>query len=70
MTGCLNFQTHEMTTLRNQMVELQNMVKVSFDLQLDLQRSIRQEVAAALHNSPGKMCPGEANACSIVYLCL
>ncbi|XP_071828378.1 uncharacterized protein [Apostichopus japonicus] len=45
--------THEMTTLRNQMVELQNMVKVSFDLQLDLQRSIRQEVAAALHNSPG-----------------
>lgn len=41
----------EMAMLRSQMAELQNMVKVSFDLQLDLQRSIRQEVAAALHGS-------------------
>lgn len=43
-----------MASLREQVAELQNMVKVSFDLQLDLQRAIRQEVAAALSNANGK----------------
>lgn len=43
----------EMASLREQVAELQNMVKISFDLQLDLQRAIRQEVAAALSNANG-----------------
>ena len=38
----------ELQDMRTQVVELKQMMKVSFDLQLDIQRSIRQEVAAAL----------------------
>jgi len=38
----------EMAALRAQVTELKNMMTLSFDMQLDIQRSIRQEVAAAL----------------------
>lgn len=38
----------DLQDMRAQVVELKQMMKVSFDLQLDIQRSIRQEVAAAL----------------------
>ena len=34
--------------MKAQLSELKQMLKASFDLQLDIQRSIRQEVAAAL----------------------
>ena len=38
----------EFDALRRQMEELQSIVRLSFDLQLDMQRAIRQEVSAAL----------------------
>ena len=34
--------------MKTQLAELKQMMRVSFDLQMDIQRSIRQEVAAAL----------------------
>ena len=34
--------------MRTQLTELKQMMRVSFDLQMDIHRSIRQEVAAAL----------------------
>ncbi len=34
--------------MKGQLNELKQMMRVSFDLQLDIQRAIRQEVAAAL----------------------
>ena len=37
-----------MKQMKAQVLELKQMMRVSFDLQLDIQRSIRQEVAAAL----------------------
>lgn len=37
-----------MMSMRGQLSELKQMVKLSFELQLDIQRAIRQEVAAAL----------------------
>ncbi|XP_066277390.1 AT-rich interactive domain-containing protein 1A-like [Branchiostoma lanceolatum] len=46
--GAAGIQGPEMQSLRAQVEELKNMVRVSFDLQLDLQRAIRQEVAAAM----------------------
>jgi hypothetical protein len=39
---------HEMQLMKAQLQELQTMMRVSFDVQLDLQRTIRQEVAAAI----------------------
>ncbi|XP_035675224.1 uncharacterized protein LOC118414971 [Branchiostoma floridae] len=47
-TGTAGIQGPEMQSLRAEIDELKNMVRVSFDLQLDLQRAIRQEVAAAM----------------------
>jgi len=41
----------EMMSIRGQLSELKQMMKLSFDLQLDIQRSIRQEVAAVLSNA-------------------
>lgn len=38
----------EMVMMKGQMNELKQMMRLSFELQLDIQRSIRQEVAAAL----------------------
>ena len=38
----------EMVIMKGQLNELKQMMRVSFDLQLDIQRSVRQEVAAAL----------------------
>ncbi|XP_022080894.1 uncharacterized protein LOC110973943 [Acanthaster planci] len=38
----------EMDTMRRQIEEMQTMLRLTFELQLDMQRSIRQEVAAAL----------------------
>jgi hypothetical protein len=38
----------EMQEMKSQLAELKQMMRVSFDLQMDIQRSIRQEVAAAL----------------------
>ncbi|XP_033098464.1 uncharacterized protein LOC117102304 [Anneissia japonica] len=47
----------EFESLRRQMDELKNMVQLTFDLQMDMQRAIRQEVAAALtgHSGPGTL---------------
>lgn len=43
----------EMSTMRSQISQLTNMLKKSLELQVDIQRSIKQEVAAAMsqHNS-------------------
>lgn len=41
----------QMTAMRSQLTELHQLVRTSFDLQLDIQRSIRQEVSAALHSA-------------------
>ena len=46
--------SREMRSLKSQMQELKTMMRLSFDLQLDIQRSIRQEVAAALKDTLGK----------------
>ncbi|GFO38062.1 mediator of RNA polymerase ii transcription subunit 24 [Plakobranchus ocellatus] len=43
----------EIQSLRKQMTEMKSMLKLTFDLQMDIQRSIRQEVAAALNNFAG-----------------
>lgn len=40
--------SREIATLKSQMEEMKNMMRLSFDLQMDIQRAIRQEVAAAL----------------------
>ena len=37
-----------MHEIKGQLQELKQMMRVSFDLQLDIQRAIRQEVSAAL----------------------
>ncbi|XP_061184299.1 E3 ubiquitin-protein ligase Mdm2-like [Saccostrea echinata] len=42
------YLSREMASLKAQVEEMKNMLKVSFDLQLDIQRAIRQEVAAAM----------------------
>ena len=43
----------EMDSLRSRMNELHEMVRMSMEMQLDLQRAIRQEVSAALHQQNG-----------------
>lgn len=43
----------EIQSLRAQMNEMKSLLKLTFDLQMDIQRSIRQEVAAALNNVAG-----------------
>ena len=42
-----------MQSLKAQMEEMKNMMRLSFDLQVDIQRAIRQEVAAALSAAAG-----------------
>lgn len=43
----------EIQSLKSQMNEMKNMLKLTFDLQMDIQRAIRQEVAAAMNNVTG-----------------
>ncbi|XP_067656830.1 uncharacterized protein [Haliotis asinina] len=45
--------SREISSLKSQMEEMKNMMKLSFDLQLDIQRAIRQEVAAAISQATG-----------------
>ena len=47
--------SREMRALKTQMAELKAMLRMSMDMQLDTQRAIRQEVAAALAQQGG-MC--------------
>ena len=42
-----------MQSLKSQLEEMKNMMRLSFDLQMDIQRAIRQEVAAALATATG-----------------
>jgi len=46
--------SREIVNLKTELQELKNMMRLSFDLQLDIQRSIRQEVSAALAQRSGK----------------
>ena len=46
--------SNEMRSLRQQVLELKAMMQLSFDLQLDIQRAIRQEVAAAVSSAVGE----------------
>ncbi|XP_059176258.1 uncharacterized protein LOC131955950 [Physella acuta] len=41
----------EIQSLKTQINEMKNMLKLTFDLQMDIQRSIRQEVAAAMNQT-------------------
>ncbi|KAL5022466.1 hypothetical protein ScPMuIL_001621 [Solemya velum] len=54
--------SREINRLKTQMEELKSMVRLSFDLQLDIQRSIHQEVSAALNhtNNAGETTAAEA----------
>jgi hypothetical protein len=46
--------SREIHSLKSQLQEMKNMMRQSFDLQLDIQRAIRQEVAAALSQVQGQ----------------
>ncbi len=48
--------SREMSSLKSQIQELKNMMRMSFDLQLDIQRAIRQEVAAAVSQATSGKC--------------
>ena len=50
----------EMQEMKSQLAELKQMMRVSFDLQMDIQRSIRQEVAAALSMFLAQSPPSQA----------
>lgn len=43
--------TREMSAMKAQIAQLSNMLKMSLDIQMDIQRSIRQEVAAAVNQA-------------------
>jgi len=43
--------SQEMKAMKAQIASLTNMLKASLELQMDIQRSIRQEVAAAINQS-------------------
>ena len=68
----------EMVIMKGQLNELKQMMRVSFDLQLDIQRAIRQEVSAALTaflsqpqlpaQSATASCPTTQAACPIPTL--
>lgn len=47
--------SREIQSLKSQMEEMKNMLRLSFDLQMDIQRAIRQEVAAALSAFTGQL---------------
>ncbi|CAL1526424.1 unnamed protein product [Lymnaea stagnalis] len=47
------YLSREIQGLKSQMNEMKNMLKLTFDLQMDIQRAIRQEVAAAMNNITG-----------------
>ena len=46
--------SRELRAMKAQMQEMKEMIKMSFDMQLDIQRAIRQEVAAAIAANLGK----------------
>ncbi|XP_071089724.1 uncharacterized protein [Haliotis cracherodii] len=54
--------SREISSLKSQMEEMKNMLKLSFDLQLDIQRAIRQEVAAAVSQATGATAAPPATA--------
>ena len=39
-----------MVAIKAQLTDLRNMMRMSFDVQLDIQRAIRQEVSATVNN--------------------
>lgn len=49
------YLSREIASLKAQLQEMKNMMKVSFDLQLDIQRAIRQEVAAGIAAATGML---------------
>jgi hypothetical protein len=42
---------YEMRQLKSEMKELKNLMKLSFDLQLDMQRAFKQEISALISNA-------------------
>lgn len=56
------YMSRELAALKAQMQEMKNMMKVSFDLQLDIQRAIRQEVAAGIAAATANLGAGQAEA--------
>lgn len=50
--------------LQQEVTVLKNVMSASFDLQLDIQRAIRQEVCAAMANSSAKQVP-DSSSCAV-----
>ncbi|KAK2151649.1 hypothetical protein LSH36_356g06010 [Paralvinella palmiformis] len=51
--------SREMAAIKAQLSEMRNMLQMSFDVQLDIQRAIRQEVAAAINDVIGERTHGD-----------
>lgn len=49
------YLSREINSLKAQLQEMKNMMKISFDLQMDIQRAIRQEVAAGIAAATGEL---------------
>lgn len=56
--------SREMQSLKAQMEEMKNMLRLSFDLQMDIQRAIRQEVAAAIASATVQGATASSVVCS------
>ncbi|XP_041371239.1 uncharacterized protein LOC121384760 isoform X1 [Gigantopelta aegis] len=56
------YLSREIKSLKAQMVEMKNMIKLNFDLSLDIQRAVRQEVAAGIAMAAGENAAAAATA--------
>jgi hypothetical protein len=53
--------SREIRALKSEIVELKNMMKLSFQLQLDMQRSLKQEISALISNSVNQKLASNTN---------
>lgn len=53
--------SREIRALKSEIIELKNMMKLSFQLQLDMQRSLKQEISALISNSVNQKLASNTN---------